>query len=134
MNNEHQDVLDLIADLEKQGAAFTSTPHYDADGDCIHYFFRDCACNATRIDDILTLFYSKSDGELVGIQLKGFRMLARLVDKMSHGDHRNVSIDSVLECIYTMREISRSRREQIDAMRKQHRNRLSAFIPEEAFS
>lgn len=65
------------------GAAEPFAPHaaYDRDGDCIEFIFRPDPFYAERVDDLLTVYYSQQDGQLIGSLIKGVSRLCQRILK-----------------------------------------------------
>lgn len=62
-----------------QGAQpeFRAAPWYNADGDCIHYHWRDDEFHAEWLDDKVTIYRSLTTGEAVGFEIKGVGALVK---------------------------------------------------------
>ena len=58
---------------------FEARPHYSPDGDCVTLYVKDVEAYGKRLDELLTVYKSIDDDELVGCQIKGVQlMLERL--------------------------------------------------------
>ena len=55
--------------------AFSASAYYDRDGDCIEFLARPDDFYSERIDDLVTVYYSENDNEIVGSLIKGVREL-----------------------------------------------------------
>jgi hypothetical protein len=66
--------LDELLEGRKAGG-FSSVPHYFKDGDYITLFLTNERCYASRVDDLLTVYYSDANGDFVGCKVKGVRDL-----------------------------------------------------------
>jgi hypothetical protein len=55
----------------RKANGFSAVPHYFRDGDYITLFLTNERCYAKRVDDLLTVYYSDKNGELVGCKVKG---------------------------------------------------------------
>jgi hypothetical protein len=60
----------FIETLPGSTGSFTPSATYDPDGDCIEFMFAPDDFYAERIDDILTVYYSRVTGELIGSLVK----------------------------------------------------------------
>ena len=73
---------DLMTYLEgRESAGFEPHPYYSPDGDFLTFFFRDDDHYAERVDELLTVYLSMKDGELVGCKIKGVRRILDTLDK-----------------------------------------------------
>lgn len=54
---------------------FKPVSYYDSDGDCIEFFFSDDDYYAERVDELLTVYYSRQSGKIIGSLIKGVRKL-----------------------------------------------------------
>lgn len=45
---------------------FSPVAYYDRDGDCIEFLASDDSFRAERVDDRLTVYYSRETGEVIG--------------------------------------------------------------------
>jgi len=91
MSND--DFAKKVMQLAKPAAEFKPVATYDPDGDCIEFFAAADLFYAERIDDRVTVYYSRETGEIVGSLIKGVRNLCmRLLEKFPgfkiaiHGD------------------------------------------------
>jgi len=50
---------------------FNPQVHYDPDGDCVEFFAEPDDFYAERIDDVVTVYYSRKTNALVGSMVKG---------------------------------------------------------------
>lgn len=55
--------------------SFNPVPHYFQDGDFLTYYFDSSPCYEQRVDDLLTIYLSLANDELVGCKIKGVRRL-----------------------------------------------------------
>ncbi|MCH9021731.1 MAG: hypothetical protein IID32_03100 [Planctomycetes bacterium] len=55
-----------VMDLAQTAGPFQPTAVYDPDGDCIEFVFKPDNFYARRIDDLLTVYYSQENEEIVG--------------------------------------------------------------------
>lgn len=60
-----------VMDLSQTTEPFQPTAVYDPDGDCIEFVFKPDNFYARRIDDLLTVYYSQENEEIVGSLIKG---------------------------------------------------------------
>lgn len=59
------------------------TATYDPDGDCIEFFAKPDPFYTERVDDLLTVYYSRETGEVTGSLLKGAsRFCKQALEKM----------------------------------------------------
>jgi hypothetical protein len=54
---------------------FRPVPHYFPTGDYVTFYVKDERCHAERVDDLLTVFLSNENEELIGCKIKGVRHL-----------------------------------------------------------
>lgn len=69
---------DLTAALLKGivDGEFSPFAHYDPDGDCIEFIISQTPYRARRLDKWVTVYESRSNGELVGSLIKNLKQLA----------------------------------------------------------
>jgi len=61
---------------------FEPTATYDPDGDCIEFVAKPDDFYAERIDDLVTVYYSRKNGKVIGSLIKGVRTFCkRMVEK-----------------------------------------------------
>ncbi len=71
------DLMDYLRDREPLG--FTPRPYYCPDGDTLTFYFRDEEAYSERVDELLTVYKSIENSELVGCKVKG---VAGLIDRL----------------------------------------------------
>lgn len=71
------DVAKKWLGMVDEAAAFEPVAYYDHDGDCIEFLISDDSYRAERVDDRLTVYYSRETGEIIGSLIKGVRRLLR---------------------------------------------------------
>src|SRR5262245_36009793 len=65
---------DLTKYLETaKSVGFQPRPYYGADEDCLTFYFDNAESYGKRVDELLTVFLSVKNDELVGCQVKGIR-------------------------------------------------------------
>jgi len=69
--------------------------HYNKDGDCIEIYFERDNYRAVRVDDLLTVYKSRSDGRLVGALIKGAKRFVRRLVEVKPGASVDFPSDSV---------------------------------------
>ena len=68
------------------GEAPTSpAAYYDPHGDCVRFFLSNESYKAERVDDLLTVFYGRESGEIVGSLIKGVDSLMESVSAHAPG-------------------------------------------------
>jgi hypothetical protein len=61
---------------------FEPTATYDPDGDCIEFVAKPDDFYAERVDDLVTVYYSRRNGEVIGSLIKGVRSFCkRMVER-----------------------------------------------------
>ena len=50
---------------------FAPVPHYFPDGDFVTFYTSDERCYAERVDQLLTVYYSVSNKQMIGCKIKG---------------------------------------------------------------
>jgi hypothetical protein len=55
--------------------AFEPTATYDADGDCIEFLAKSDPFYGERVDDLVTVYRSQENGEIIGSLIKGVQSL-----------------------------------------------------------
>ncbi len=70
-----KDVMEFMRELEKTPPPAFKAPqiYYGAEEDSLLFYFRPDESYAHRLDDVVTLFLSFENHELVGCQVKGLR-------------------------------------------------------------
>ena len=69
--------LDDLLKNPGERCAFSPYTHYTRDGDCLHIYVSETEAIRRRVDDVLTVYESRKDGEFVGCLIKGVRRLLR---------------------------------------------------------
>src|ERR1051326_8258570 len=62
----NSDFAARVMELARAGKDFKPTATYDPDGDCVEFLARPDPFYAERIDDLVTVYYSQIDNEIVG--------------------------------------------------------------------
>ncbi len=70
-----QDLKQYLA--EHEPGEFKPVPHYFAAGDFATYYRLDVRCYAERVDDLLTIYRSCDNHEMVGCKIKGVKNVLR---------------------------------------------------------
>ena len=69
--------------LARPASEFKPTAYYDSDGDCIEFLAKPDAFYEERVDDVVTVYYSRKTGEVIGSLIKGVSKLKkRLAEKL----------------------------------------------------
>ncbi len=63
--------------LAQPAARFKPTATYDPDGDCIEFLATTGSFYAERVDDLVTVYFSQENGEVVGSLIKGVSAFCR---------------------------------------------------------
>lgn len=64
---------------------FTPMASYDPDGDCIEFLFSDESFRAERFDCLVTVYYGRESGEIVGSLIKGVKTFIKDVLRHAPG-------------------------------------------------
>lgn len=80
----------------KKRPKFKSVPHYNRLGDFLSVFFSDTPTYAERVDDVLTVYRSMTNHELVGCKIKGVSLLAENVSNLFRIEDDQVEIQLLL--------------------------------------
>lgn len=75
------EVLKMAAPVEP----FAPTSIYDPDGDCIEFIAKSDDFYAERIDDLVTVYYSRETNEIIGSLIKGIRGFCQTILKKCPG-------------------------------------------------
>jgi hypothetical protein len=59
-----------MLELARTAPPFQPTATYDADGDCIEFIAKPDSFYAERVDDLITVYYSHENNEIVGSLIK----------------------------------------------------------------
>jgi hypothetical protein len=69
--------------LAKPASEFKPSAYYDPDGDCIEFLSKPDPFLEERVDDLVTVYYSQRNGEVIGSLIKGVKKLKeRLAEKL----------------------------------------------------
>jgi len=71
--------------LAEPAERFKATATYDPDGDCIEFLASPDPFYAERIDDLVTVYYSQENNEIIGSQIKGVSKFYRAVLRQMPG-------------------------------------------------
>jgi hypothetical protein len=74
-------VLAMVPETSPTGPSI----FYNEDGDCIEFIFGDESFRAERIDGLVTVYYGRESGEIVGSLIKGVRRFVREFSRESPG-------------------------------------------------
>jgi hypothetical protein len=98
---EAEMAADLMRYLEKaRPKGFKPRPYYGQDEDCLTFYFNNAESYARRVDELLTLFLSLKNDELVGCQVKGVRKnLKRLGQFGISIKHGKIRLDLVFHLL-----------------------------------
>jgi hypothetical protein len=80
-NDFEQAVLEAAA----QAGEFCPLAVYDPDGDCIEFLISNESYRAERFDCLVTIYYGRESGKIVGSLIKGVKTFIRDVLKKSPG-------------------------------------------------
>lgn len=69
---------EVLSRLERD-VPFEVQANYDRDGDCIEFIFADEDFRAERVDSLVTVYYGRGSGEIVGTLIKGLHVGVRAV-------------------------------------------------------
>ncbi len=73
-NKEYENKVDQIASSTN---SFKAGAYYDPDGDCIEFLIEPHDFYAERIDDLITVYYSRETNEIIGSLIKGVSSLCK---------------------------------------------------------
>jgi hypothetical protein len=107
---------DLMKHLEKtEPAGFEPRPYYGHDEDCLTFYFDNAESYARRVDELLTLFLSLKNNELVGCQVKGVRKnLKRLGQFGISIKHGKIRLDLVFHLLAFLAEKPAQRKRYLE--------------------
>jgi len=71
--------------LARPASEFKPTASYDADGDCIEFLAKPDPFYAERVDELVTVYYSQKNGEVVGSLIKNVSKLRALLEQRLPG-------------------------------------------------
>ncbi len=71
MNSPNNDYAKYVLSLAGQPVGGGSRVRYDRDGDCIEFFTCGDDFRAERVDDLVTVYYSRDTQQIVGSLIKG---------------------------------------------------------------
>jgi hypothetical protein len=64
---------------------FSPRPLYTAEGDCLTFYFVNEDSYRERVDDLLTIYRSMKNQNIIGCQVKGVRRILQTLGKFSVG-------------------------------------------------
>jgi len=73
-NQEYEKKVDNIA---SSAGSFKPGAYYDPDGDCIEFLIEPHDFYAERIDDLITVYYSRETNEIIGSLIKGVSVFCK---------------------------------------------------------
>jgi len=73
----NKDLAGFIDGMPLPSGDFEPTAFYDPDGDCIEFLFASDDYYGERIDDLVTVYYSRTSGELIGSLIKNVSNIKR---------------------------------------------------------
>jgi len=68
---------EIILSMPAPEGPFQPTATYDPDGDCIEFIIKDDDFYAHRMDDLVTVYYSEKDNQLVGAFVKSIKSFCK---------------------------------------------------------
>jgi hypothetical protein len=71
--------------LAQPASEFKPMASYDADGDCIEFLAKPDPFYAERVDDLVTVYYSQKNGEVIGSLIKGVSKLRAMLEQRLPG-------------------------------------------------
>jgi hypothetical protein len=71
------DFADLVLSKVDRGREFAVQVEYDPDGDCIEFLVSDEDFYAERIDALVTVYYGRESGQIIGSLVKGVSKLVK---------------------------------------------------------
>jgi hypothetical protein len=87
-----KDLMKYLETVKPRG--FEPCPYYGAEEDCLTFYFDKAESYGKRVDDLLTLFLSVKNDELVGCQVKGVRKYLKRLGHFGIGiKHGKVRLD-----------------------------------------
>lgn len=100
------DINDAFGQMVLAGAVDSPPPcpraFYNEDGDCIEFLISNQGYRMERIDKLVTVYYGRETGEIVGALLKGVKRFVREYLKDSPGFAIDVQDGHVrLACLFT---------------------------------
>ena len=70
-----KDFADVVMEAASSAETFEPMAVYDQDGDCIEFLFSNESYYAQRFDSLVTVYYGRESGEIVGSLIKGVKTL-----------------------------------------------------------
>lgn len=72
-----------VIKMARMSKSFEPSAYYDSDGDCLEFFIKNDDYYAERVDELLTVYYSRQNNEIIGSLIKGFhRLYENIISKM----------------------------------------------------
>lgn len=79
LNSSDEFMAEMDAMFGSQPKAFRPSATYIPAGDCIEFVAKPGRYHAQRLDDLVTLYLSEADGEIVGSLVKGVGQLCKQI-------------------------------------------------------
>lgn len=73
----NDEFAEMVLSMPSPEEPFEPTATYDPDGDCIEFLIKPENFYAHRIDDLVTVYYSERDNQLVGAFVKSIRAFCK---------------------------------------------------------
>jgi len=108
-----KDLMKLVDSTKPRG--FEPHPYFGLEEDCLTFYFDNAESYGKRIDDLLTLFLSVKNNELVGCQVKGIRKnLKRLGHFGIAIKHGKIRLDLFFHLLAFLAEKAPQRQKYLD--------------------
>jgi hypothetical protein len=82
---ESKEFEQLVLSKVPSGETFQPLVTYDADGDCIEFLTSDQSFYAEQVDPLVTVYYDRETGEVIGSLIKGISRFLREVLERAPG-------------------------------------------------
>jgi hypothetical protein len=80
-----QSFADRVLELSDPMKPFKPEAYYDADGDCIEFIISGDDFYAERIDELVTVYYSRDSNQIIGTLIKGVTAFLKAVEQKLPG-------------------------------------------------
>lgn len=83
INNSNKSFEEVALSYYDESVEFEPVATYDKDGDCVEFLISPESFYAERVDDLVTVYYSQKNNEIIGSLIKGVSgYCQRLKEKM----------------------------------------------------
>jgi hypothetical protein len=75
-----------LKQIEENAGEFHAQPYYEPETDSLIFYIRDESAYSKRVTKYFTVFLSNEDDSLVGIEVKGLKVISRAIEDLGEVD------------------------------------------------